>query len=299
VEPDAEMREIDALEDDISPLDPAALRIRELISTLELCHHKAERWVHNIIEAIGSGDTAKGLGTRTPGQLHPAERVWQNVCTALTAWCAGSPADSVDITVGDRHAGDLLGRLGQRSPLKEWQVQRVTERVRDFIGWPWLKRNASLEYVPVLEYGTDYESLRRTECPEYYHEHLDCWQETVGTVIRNTEDGKAVDLSLAIAIDLLMPCNWNFIRNLEIVMGAIGGDLDPIGPFVACAWNIKLSPIHGRMRTVCHTLRVFLENRQPDDRADVKLLGLLGEASREKQWLAASLDKTIRLQLGL
>ena len=53
VEADEEMREIDRLEDELSPLPENVTRISKLISTLELCHHKAERWVTNIIEAIG------------------------------------------------------------------------------------------------------------------------------------------------------------------------------------------------------------------------------------------------------
>ncbi len=89
VETDDEMREIDALEDQLSPLPEGATRIRVLISTLELCHHKAERWVVNIIEAIGEGDTTKGLGTRPAGGFHPAEHDWINACMALSAWCAG------------------------------------------------------------------------------------------------------------------------------------------------------------------------------------------------------------------
>ena len=64
-EPDSEMLQIDRMEDDLAPIAPDVLRIRELISTLEMCHHKAERWVDNIIEAIATGQTTKGLGTRS------------------------------------------------------------------------------------------------------------------------------------------------------------------------------------------------------------------------------------------
>ena len=91
LEADSEILAIDRMEDRIAPLDPDAEKVRELISSLELCHHKAERWVWNIIEAIGAGETRKGLGTRVPGQQHPAEKVWQNACTALSAWCTGHP----------------------------------------------------------------------------------------------------------------------------------------------------------------------------------------------------------------
>jgi len=311
VEADSEILAIDKMEDEISPLTPSTMRIRELISTLELCHHKAERWVYNIIEAIGSGETAKGLGTRLHGQIHPVEHIWQAACTVLSAWCAGCPSASNDLTVDDRPGNQLLSHLGKRSHPKEWQVQRVIERIREFIGWPRSKQDTSREYVTMLEYGSEYESVHRTECPEYYRKHADYWRQTVQTLIRDTEVGihhsvygdsaygETTDLSLAVAIDMLWPCHWNFVQNLEIVLGAIGGDLNPSSPFAFCARNIKLSPVRDRMMIVSNTLRVFCQNQRQDDKVDASLLRLLGKATKTKKWLAASLDKTIRLQLDL
>ncbi len=91
MEADPEILAIDQLEDEIAPIAPEISKIRELISSLELCHHKADRWVRNIVEAIAAGQTIKGLGTRSPGQQHPTETVWQNACAALAAWVAGCP----------------------------------------------------------------------------------------------------------------------------------------------------------------------------------------------------------------
>ncbi|UCC38541.1 MAG: hypothetical protein JSV96_11975 [Candidatus Aminicenantes bacterium] len=316
VEPDNEILSIDKMEDEISPLAPTTIRIRELISTLELCHHKAERWVYNIIEAIGLWVTVKGLGTRPPGQIHPVERIWQAACTALSAWCAGSPAASVDITLGNRQASQVLSHLGKRSNLKEWQVQRVIERIRELIGWSESKQNDSTGYVPMLECGGDYESVKRTECPEYYREHADYWQQTVQTFIHDAEVGihhsiygdsvygdspygETSEQSLAIAIDMLWPCHWNFIKNLEIVLGAIGGNLNPKIPFAFCARNIKLSPIRDRMKVISYTLQIFCQKQRPDNKVDASLLDLMGKTSKTKKWLASSLDKTIRIQLDL
>jgi hypothetical protein len=42
---DSEILDIDGMEDRIGPIDSNISKIRELISTLELCHHKAERWL--------------------------------------------------------------------------------------------------------------------------------------------------------------------------------------------------------------------------------------------------------------
>ncbi|MHC4350955.1 MAG: hypothetical protein ACYS15_20845, partial [Planctomycetota bacterium] len=150
VKADAEMQAIDRMEDAIAPIDPALAKVRGLITGLELCHHKAERWVANIIEAIGRGETTKGLGTRSSQEEHPAERVWQNACAALSAWCAGRPIERIDLSVGDIRASELVAGLGERSPLKEWQVQRVIEKIRSSIHWPRPLEDPTARYVWLL-----------------------------------------------------------------------------------------------------------------------------------------------------
>jgi hypothetical protein len=311
VSPDDEILEIDRLEDAITPLSAGVSRTRKLISTLELCHHKAERWVSNIVAAIACGDTAKGLGTRPAGSEHPVERIWKNACAALAAWCAGCPAGSVDLSVGDRPARELLGRLGPRTTLKEWQVQRIIERTREHIGWRGSGPGEAKAYVPLLEAGSEYASVKRADCPEHYQEHADFWQRTVRTRILDTElgdhhsvygdlgYGEKTVLSLAVGIDMLWPCHWDYVGNLETVLGVIGGDPKPRRPFAFCARNIKLAPVRARMHIVSRTLRAFCQDLPPGDDVDAELLASLGEPSREKRWLAASLDMTIRLQLDL
>lgn len=309
--PDREILAIDELEDEISPLAPGIARTRELISTLELCHHKAERWVTNIISSIATGDTTKGLGTRAAGVTHPVERTWKSACAALSAWCAGCPAASVDLSIGGMLGSELLARLGPRTPLKEWQVHRIIENTRGYIGWPGNQHEPTGGYVPLLEAGSGYETMERTVCPEQYREHADFWHRTVRTKILDTElgdhhsvygdlgYGERTALSLATAIDMLQPCHWDYVRNLETVLGVIGGDPIPQRPFAFCARNIKLAPIRERMKTVSHTLQVFCEHRPFDDGVDREMLRLLGERTRQRQWLASSLEKTIRLQLDL
>lgn len=298
-EVDEEMREIDRLEDGISPLPANIARIRKLISTFELCHHKAERWVTNIIEAIGKGETSKGLGTRSAGELHPAESDWMNACAALSAWCAGQPADSIEIEIGGRSASCLLSKLGQRSALKEWQVQRLIERIREFIGWPRSVLHGDSVYVFMEECGAELEPPGDAECPEYYREHEDFWKQTLQTRIHDTVNGEAADISLAVAIDLMFPCNWNFVNNLDIVLGAVGGELHTAGPLAVCARNLRHAPIRERMQTVCRTLQYSLRKQRSENDVDSALLELLRDMTAPQRWLVTSLDKTIRLQLEL
>jgi hypothetical protein len=291
-EADSEILVIDSLEDQIGPIGANVSRIRKLIGTLEMCHHKAEKWVGNIIQAIARGETVKGLGTRRPDQIHPTEVVSKNACSALSAWVAGSPSTSIDLTIGTIPASGILSCLGERSPLKEWQVQRVIEKIRSWTHWPWSEQDPSAQYAWL--------SCGQKDCPDHYKEHQEFWRETVQTVpfegLQGLDGG---DFSLGLAIDLLWTCHWNFVENLQIVLEVIGGNLKPERPFAACAWNITLSPIRPRMEVVSNTLKFFCGNSESDKEIDRDVLSLLGEPTEEKKWLAASLDKTIRLQLSL
>ncbi|MHC4162473.1 MAG: hypothetical protein ACYSUM_10120 [Planctomycetota bacterium] len=298
LEADPEILEIDRLGDEIGPIDPDLLRIRGLITSLELCHHKADRWITNIIQAIGAGDTDKGLGTRPEGQVHSAERVWQSACAALSAWCAGGPSASVELSVGSVPATELLATLGERTALKEWQVQRVVERIRSLIHWPRANEDPNTHYVPLLLSGGDYECAFRTECPEQYKEREDLWLATVRTTIRDTVSGQAAKLSLALAIDMLWPCHWRFVENLQLVLAAIGGQLLPKEPFAACGRNLSMLPGRRRLEVVCNTLQAFRSAPAAAEEIDEEILAVLGEPTPEKKWLAASLDKTVRLQLS-
>ena len=298
LQPDEEILQIDRLEDQISPIDENITRIRELISSLELCHHKAERWVENIVEAIGQGGTIKGLGTRQAGKEHPVETVWQNACDALSAWLDGLPVSSMDTLIGTVPASQLLSGLGDRTPLKAWQVLRIVEKIRGFIHWPQSEEDSASQYQWLLLSGGEYESFYRNECPEQYKEHEDWWLQTVRIVIHDTVNGDPAELSLALAIDMLWPCHWNFIENLRIILDAVGGNLHPAEPLAACGRNIDHLPNRRRMEIISNTLRSFCGYTESDDEIDETFLSRLGDPTEEKKWLAASLDKTIRLQLN-
>jgi hypothetical protein len=296
LETDSEILKIDEMEDGLAPLTPDVSRIRELISSFELCHHKAGRWIHNIVEAIGQGQTTKGLGTRPSGQRHPAEEVWQTACNALSAWCKGSPGGLVEVSVGSVPATQLLHGLGERSPLKEWQVQRVIEKIRSVIHWAQADDNPVTKYEWILLGGGEYELAYRNECPACCKDHEDFWLATVRTLIHDTAYGQDAGLSLGLAIDMLWPCHWNFVENLKIVLDAIGGRLSPAKPFAACGRNIHLVPNQERIEAISRTLKAFCGDQQTG-KEDPEIIELLGKPTPEKRWLAASLDKTIRLQL--
>lgn len=299
LETDPEMQAIDQMEDHLAPLPENVSKIRNLISSLELCHHKAERWIHNIIFAIGSGETQKGLGTHPPVQRHPMEREWENACACLSAWCVGCVCPPTACSVGPVPASQLVACLGERTPLKVWQVQRVIKKIHSFIYWPQSLQDPDAQYRWVLfsEVASEPGGGCYCQCPESYKAHEDFWMTTVQTIIHDVVDGQSAELSLGLAIDMLWPCHWRFAHNLLIVLGAIGANLNPSTPFAACGRNISLFPHRQRMRVISQTLQFFCKRTTFLQDVDLELLSILGKPSDTKKWLAASLDKTIRLQL--
>jgi hypothetical protein len=151
--------------------------------------------------------------------------------------------------------------------------------------------------VWILLRGGECELLYRTECPEHYREHEAFWLATVRTILYDTENGDSATLSLGLAIDMLWPCHWRFVENLQIVLEAIGGRLKPEKPFAACGRNIRLLPNRERMEVASATLRTFCGYSKAGGEVDPQVLALLGQPTSARKWLAASLDKTIRLQL--
>lgn len=282
LESDPETEAIDRIEDELGPLDPGVARVRGLIGTLELCHHKAARWIDNVVAAIAAGDSAKGLGTRPSGERHEAEEGWQRVADELSTWC--------DAASGP--ASPLLAPLGERTPLKAWQVQRVAEKIRSSIGWP----NPVEEYTWLLLGGDEHDCWYRSDCPPLHRDNEESWRATVETLIADTVDGESAQLSLALAIDMLMPCHWRFEENVQLVLAAIGGDLDPAEPFAACGRNLGMLPDRPQLELMCAGLRAYGGTAESGT-AGANLRASLGEPTPERRWLAASLEKTIRLQL--
>ena len=252
-----------------------AEKIKRLIDSLELCHHKAGRHVEVIIQAIGEGRTNKGYQGREPGRVHPATRMWQNAIDILTAWLSGSAARVDSLDVGGRSGRELLARLGERTHLKEWQVEQVINKLK-----------AASRMYPGFEYH------EMTEYPEQYRSWREFRDQTVAARIHDEKNGAVAEISLAAAIDHLEPCNWNFPQNLATVLEAINGKLSPVIPFAAHGRNVRLNPIGERMKIIAQTLRAF-SGRPFAGEVDPSVLDALGERTPEKQAVATMLEEKI------
>jgi hypothetical protein len=214
----------------------------------------------------------------------------QNCRDILSAWCEDAIDKAKDRDVGGISAEQLAGFIGDRTPLKTWQVRRIIDKVTFALDPSQPYHNLALNAGEYGEPGAE-------PLGGHYSENSDYLAKTVETVIHDTVGGRDAQITLAIAIDRLQPCNWNFVDNLVILLKAIGSDLHPDKSFACCERNVLLTPLHDRLKIILNTLRDFWQSKQTKEQIDDNLLALLGTGTPVKCWLAASLDKTIRSQL--
>jgi hypothetical protein len=283
---DDEVAAIDAMEDALGPLDEETVRIRGLITLFEACYHEADKEAEFIIGAIGAGRCPARSNER-PVQR---KRELQNAHDILAAWCGDPAVRGIDLDVDGIRADVMLNFIGEPNSLKLWQVERVVDRIRAALEPDCPYHNIALGVGEHGEPGT-------CGAEEYYRSDAAFLRRTRETMIHDTLDGQPSKVSLAYAIDLLMPCGWDFVGALVTILEAIGGDLYPVEPLALCARNIYLSPLYDRLTTISNTLAVFWKDQPTSDDIDPSLLAPLGAPTSVKRWLAASLDKTIRLHL--
>ncbi len=285
---DKELLAINAMEDAIAPLDDRTKAIRQLITRFELCYHEADKEDERIINAIGSGWPPVESGERPPKR----KQELQNCRDILLAWCEDSFDKVRNIDVSGIPADKLTSFIGEPNPLKIWQVKRIVDRVSQALDPNYIYHWLVMDPVGLSEAGK-YQ-------PEKYFENDSAFlEQTRKTIIHDTVDGHKSGVSLALGIDLLMPCHWDFVGSVATILKAIGGNLHPAKPLACCIRNIKLSPLCDRMRTISNTLRAFWKGKKTIKNIDSDILSILGKSTPEKRWLAASLDKTIRLHLSL
>ena len=286
VQADAEMLDIDKAEDAIAPLDKQTVRIRELITRFESCYHEADKEAERIVGAIGAGRCPAESNERPPERKKELE----NCRLILSRWCETPAIRGMKLDVGGISADELLNAIGQASPLKIWQVQRIVDKVVSALdpGRPY--HNIALDLGDYGEPGANPAGKQNEDNTVFL-------EQTKATIIHDTVDCQKAKISLAMAIDMLMPCNWDFVGAIVILLKAIGGELHPERPYVCHARNLRLSPLYDRLGIISNTLGIFWKGGEPGENIDRDLLASLGQATPVKRWLAASMDKTIRLQL--
>jgi len=243
IEPDAEVLDIDKMEDSIAPPDNDTTKIRQLISGFELCYHEADKEAEYIVKAIGAGRCPPRSDERPPQRKKELEDCWQ----ILSSWCENPAVSGIDSELGGISADELLSYIGTPTPLKAWQVQRVLDKVIKALDRSRPYYNIVLDLGPYGEPGAN-------PVGNHYKDNLDFVKKTVDTVINDTVDGQKAKISLAMAIDMLEPCNWDFVGSVITILRAVGGEVHPTRPYACHQRNVELSPLRDRLKTISNTL---------------------------------------------
>jgi len=283
---DLELLAINAMADNIAPLDEQTAAIRGLITRFELCYHEADKEAEYIIKSIAAGhclEQSKERPARRKKQL-------QSCFDILSRWCEDTAVKSRKPDLDGVPADELLALIGDPSPRKVWQAARIVDRVGEALDPNRPYHRMALDLGDYGEPGTH-------PAGDYYKDNPDYLNQTKETIIHDTVDGHSSKVSLAMAIDLLMPCHWDFVGSVVTILKAIGGDLHPARPYACCTRNIKFSQLCERVRAISDTLGAFWKGDETTGTLDRDILASLGEITAVKRWLAASLDKTIRLHL--
>lgn len=282
---DKELAAIDAMQDSIAPMDEETTAIRSLITRFEACYHEADKEAQSIVKAIGTGRCPPESNER------PAQRKkeLESCRDILKAWCDDAIDRAIGMDLGGISARQFFNFIGQRTAVKTWQVERIVDKVSNALD---PKHDYHMMYLDMRDYG-----VADAQAPaEYYKDQADLLKQTIQTIIHDTVDGSQGKISLALAIDLLQPCNWNFVNNVIVILKAIGGNIHPDKPFACCSRNLNLSPHRNRLKIISDTLKAFWQGGKTSENLDSDILKALGEKTDIKCFLAASLDKTIRLQ---
>jgi len=143
-EPDAEIRAIDAVEQDLGKPDAIVTRIRALISRIDsLSHYKAFENIDFLMDAIGDldypGSPAVDVLWRN-GQVDDARRALAKAyADALGVWLSGKPLPSAQRAQPD--SADLLARvyeaLGQTNEEKRWLAMCLRKTLKEQAYTPW------------------------------------------------------------------------------------------------------------------------------------------------------------------
>lgn len=300
--PDEEILAIDALEDKlIFASDVGRKRvfdIRKQIGRLEICHFKVMRYITRIIYAI------KHLDEEDP---HPCPSVgedinrewlkgWNAVLDYLEHWVNHGPNlggiyAKEDKIITSKLANPAFHRvslqeineiLGEPSESKKWQVRFIIDYMRSrldaFFNNPPQSRYSVMKHRHeelIMQYRNDnptyWESLENLPIPHHPRDLL------FGGLLHDWGY-------------FVCEVNINYMNDLLTILGAIGNGSEY--KFRGCGY--KSLNLEVFLKKIVLKLRAFLETGGDQANEMEGVRKLLGERTPTREWLVASLEKTIR-----
>jgi hypothetical protein len=284
--PDEEMYEIDRMEDNLKfktlKEKENIYFIRRYITRFEKCHHKALQRLYKLILAIGRGKLDIYQKSKKERQQTQSVQEWKNAWKILEARVKDSVNNIKDLSYNGITAHELMKEIGTHTPLKEWQVQRLADRIHGFL----------TEYN-LLDDEFKYHELEKE--PQYYQDNPKFYNKTKNIIIHDTLNGKPREWPLTLAIDLFNPCNWNHTQNLFQLLKVINGKTHLEKPLIVCIQDFDSHPNYKDFLIIEKTLRAYWDGTFKPENINKEILKTLGQKNPIKFWLVRSLEKTLKL----
>ncbi|MGB2808418.1 MAG: hypothetical protein WBC22_11790, partial [Sedimentisphaerales bacterium] len=177
-EADEEILAIDKMVEAIEPLDEETTKIRGLITGMEMCYHEADIEAERIIKAIGAGRYPPESNERPPQRKKELEDCYR----ILSRWCEDTTVKDIDSDVGGISGEKLLSFIGEASPLKVWQVERIVDKVTEALD------RSQPYHMMVLDMG-DYGEPGAKPVGDHYKDEAEYVRQTKEIIIHDTVDG--------------------------------------------------------------------------------------------------------------
>jgi len=297
--PDASILEIDALEDGLRFMSDVeksrAYEIRQAITRFEWCHHKALHRLHLLVRSIGELRYIAKPSSPEEKRADRDVKQWFNALRILRAW-VDNDADSVDtVLFCGIPSAEFVSHIGERNPLKEWQVSRLADRLQyDFLNFD---KNEG-EYIP---FSAGSHSICSNE------EETRFYDQTVGVKILDTQDGNPREWDLGTAIDWFALCCWNYSQNLVTILQVIQGQSHLDVPLIQCGQDFVRHPNYRDFVEMKHALRAYwdveyhwgIASGDKPSLSPKDIFDILGEKSAVKIWLVRSLERTLSFPVSV
>jgi len=291
-EPDASILEIDRLEDALAFQNTEEREkiyvIRQAITGFEFCHHKALHRLYMLIRSIGQLEYLNKASSKEEKIGNDDVIQWMSAYKILEAWINNDMQSVQNRSFFELTALDLVSHLGDRSPLKEWQVGRLLEKMfYEFLNFD----NLEGEYR-YFE-GGEQKFQENKEDLEFY-------RQTVSVKLDELSNDLLGEMNLGKLIDLQFLCNWNYKVNLLSILQVIDGSIKSTKNIVICSLRFEEHPNFNEFLCMKKSLRAYWDEEyhnalpiQNCDTIDSDIRQELGVQSPIKIWLVRSLERTL------
>ncbi|KKK40271.1 hypothetical protein LCGC14_0786550 [marine sediment metagenome] len=291
-EPDKEILTIDKLEDNLvfpSPHDKKfAYDIRKAIGRLEGCHFKVEHYINRIIYAIRNDHFPQSNQYESAQLNKDWVRKWKPILEYLEKWSELIPEESFSNLefINGVKTEKINDILGEKTSLKVWQVNFITENIRELLEL-WFTKQDSFN-------KTHGQQKRINEKIQHKYEKLNSefWEKTRELAIPIDEINHFISLQELLDTWEYIVCisNPNFMNDLLAILGTVGGK----AIYVHQTCGFYLDSLKVLIRSLSTKLQKYIENINDKTFGYDELMELLGEKTPIKYWLVASLEKTVR-----